>query len=358
MTMSKYTHIDPLFKQILVLLGKSLHFIPQTEVEVSRLPRTIDVVVELPNPADQRRLERLTPFIRLCDHNQIEFKGKADRLHIPGYQLIRGRSLLYMGEKQLLSSQMSVSIVCAGKPTKLLQGSEAVFKSIAPGYYLGDEKPPTLIIVINELPMIPKNYPLLLFASSKRKFCQFLHKIMADTAYHVYLQYAYIVRPTITKEQINMHSAYITEENLAFIVQDIGDQLMPLITDKAMLQKSPAFHHILVAEREKHRQLLLEKEQQLLLEKEQLLSQQEEQLLLKKEQQKEQLLLEKQRTLLRLLRRRFSVIPESLVQRIEATTDHHQLEQWLDKLFDVNDIAEFDRLTHPVSKKTDPAPLL
>ncbi|MDM8527329.1 hypothetical protein QUF58_03880 [Anaerolineales bacterium HSG24] len=387
MATTERTELDPLFKQILVSLGQTLNFTPQTEVEVSRLPRTIDVVIELPHPEDPKRLAQQTPFIRFAEHNQIEFKGKADRLHIAGYQLIRGRSLFYMSEHQLLPPQMSVSIVCAGKPNKLLQTSMFGFQAIEPGYYLGNEQPPTLIIVVNELPLIPKNYPLLLFASSEQKFRQFLQEIMADTAYHIYLHYAYIVRPTITKEEITMaESAYITKENLEFIIQDVGEQLMPLITDTVLIQKSPAFQtllaeqqvvlvaerekqQVLLAEREKQQALLAEREKQqaLLAEREKqqaLLAEREKQQALLAEQEKQQALLAEQekqqallvaeqekhkqqllQTLLRLLRHRFTTIPKILVRRIETTTDLKLLEKWLDKALEVNDIAEFDHLT-------------
>lgn len=314
MATTERTELDPLFKQILVSLGQTLNFTPKTQVEVSRLPRTIDVVIELLAAEDQARLTRQTPFIRLRQHNQIEFKGRADRLSIPNYQLIRGRSLFYMSEHRLLPSQMSISIVCASKPNKVLKASETVFQNISPGYYLGNEQPPTLIIVINELPMTPKNYPLLLFTSSKKLFRSFLQVVLAEESHHVYLQYAYFAQPTIAKEEIMSlaKSAYITQENLAFIAQDIGDELMPLITDEAMIQKSPAFQKLFASEKQQQKQRLLQDE--------------------------------RQRTLLRLLRYRFSSISAELEQRIKATTDLNQLEIWLDKVLEVKDLAEFERL--------------
>jgi len=98
---------------------------------------------------------------------------------------------------------------------------------------------------------------------------------MADVTYYAYLQYAYFVRPILTKELIPiMKSAYITDENLRIIIDDIGDRLMSLITDTAMIQKSPAYQTLL-AEQEKQ-QALAEKEKQQAL----LIAEQEKQQLL------------------------------------------------------------------------------
>lgn len=88
------TQIDPIFKQVLVSMGRQLQFKLETEVEVSRLPRKIDAIIQLDMLADRERLQQQSPFIRLRQHNQIEFKGANDSLYRAGYYTIRGRMYL------------------------------------------------------------------------------------------------------------------------------------------------------------------------------------------------------------------------------------------------------------------------
>jgi hypothetical protein len=51
---------------------------------------------------------------------------------------------------------------------------------------------PVHLIVINELPIEPKYYPLLLFAASKEKFRQFLERIVEEDniVYIYYVRFA------------------------------------------------------------------------------------------------------------------------------------------------------------------------
>jgi hypothetical protein len=47
--------------------------------------------------------------------------------------------------------------------------------------------------------LLPKNYPLLVFAASERKFREFLQQIIQERS-SIYIRYAYEVRPKVTKE--------------------------------------------------------------------------------------------------------------------------------------------------------------
>ena len=226
---SKHNHIDPVFKQLLVSMSDKLKVPLETQVEVSRLPRTIDAVIKLPTKEEIARVESETPFIRLRPDSQIEFKAIDDPLTPAGYHLIRGRTHLYLGEHKLSASQMSVSIVCAAKPITVLshRPDDVLFQKIQKGYYINSTKPPVVIIVINELPIIPKNYPFLLFASSEKKFREFLRQLFQEGDLG-YVHYAYRVRPEVTKEELKMltKDPYLSENDFRFIVQDIGPQLI------------------------------------------------------------------------------------------------------------------------------------
>jgi len=74
--------------------------------------------------------------------------------------------------------------------------------------------------VINELPVELKNYPLLLFAASKKKFRQFLKQIVKEDN-SAYLYYAYRIDPKLTKEVLEMSGKSRSyRKNLEFIAKD------------------------------------------------------------------------------------------------------------------------------------------
>jgi len=118
---SEREEIDPVFKDVLIFYLGQFNILLQTQVEVSRLPRTMDalVIVEQSDYLLKIRLE--TPFGYFCVYNQVEFKGKNDRLTIFGYHLILGRAHLYLGEKKISASEMTVTIISARKPIKVLR---------------------------------------------------------------------------------------------------------------------------------------------------------------------------------------------------------------------------------------------
>ena len=133
---------------------------------------------------------------------------------------------------------MTITIICAGEPRKVLHESRDIitFKRVAAGCYRSAGPPDVHVMVINELPVIEKNYFLLIFASSKRKFKEFLTKSLSEGHYE-YLNVAYKNRPQFTKEILKMMGiTTIPEENLQFIAQDIGERLIPYLTPEAVLK--------------------------------------------------------------------------------------------------------------------------
>jgi len=102
-----------------------------------------------------------TPFFYFLYHNQVEFKGRRDPLTVQGYHLIRGRTHLYLGEQKIPPEQMVVTIVCAGKPKTVFTYAERLaqpFVAVEAGYYRRQGQPSIYLIVINELPITPKNW--------------------------------------------------------------------------------------------------------------------------------------------------------------------------------------------------------
>ena len=108
--------IDPVFKQVLTFRCHQLGIPVETEFEVSRLPRTIDAIVRLHPAQALETIQSQTPFGHFRAHNSIEFKGQRDPLTTSEYNLILGRTYLYLGEHGVLAPQMTLTIVCSRKP--------------------------------------------------------------------------------------------------------------------------------------------------------------------------------------------------------------------------------------------------
>jgi hypothetical protein len=224
--------IDPIFKDVLIFSFGQLEILIQTQVEVSRLPRTMDVLVIIEHTDDLLKVRLETPFGHFCVHNQVEFKGKNDPLTIHSYHLIIGRAHLYLGEKEISSSEMTVTIISARKPIDVLRHcqNDVRWEEIAVGHYVSTDILPVHLIVINELPIEPKNYPLLLFAGSKKKFRQFVERIIKEDN-SAYIYYAYRIDPKLTKEVLEMAGKSRTyQKNLEFIAKDIGEELIPFLS--------------------------------------------------------------------------------------------------------------------------------
>jgi hypothetical protein len=132
---------------------------------------------------------------------------------------------------------MTITIICSRKPRKVLRSeSEVDFSPLGEGYYQSTNNPPVKLIVINELETTSKNYPLLMFASSKKKFKEFLLDTVKNNCFDAYVEFAYRVNPQVTKEVIEMARYGLSKEKLEFIVNDIGQKLLPLFPKEELLK--------------------------------------------------------------------------------------------------------------------------
>ena len=221
---------DSIFKWIMNRQFTRLGIPIQTQVEVGYLPLTIDVVIEPRNEAEQQNVKSEIALPDVGTHNLIEFKSENDRLTISGLQRIVARTNLYMSQNDLLAPDITVTIICAGTPKKVLSHypSHIKFESLSGGYYRSTDKLPIHIVAINELEVTPKNYPLLMFATSKRKFVAFLRDAMGqdDSDDNPIITFAYFLKSDLIKE-INMPlKNRLSKEALAFIIEDIGDEIL------------------------------------------------------------------------------------------------------------------------------------
>lgn len=233
--------IDPVFKEVMTFNFGQLSLPIETQVEVSRLPRTMDALVLLLQAEDREKVRQETAFDYFRVHNQLEYKGKEDRLTRNGYHLILGRSHLYLGEKQISTSEMTVTIISSRKPRQVLHHSTADvrWEAVGVGHYKSTDLLPVHLFVCNELEMVPKNYPLLLFAASKEKFRQFVEKIVSEDN-TIYIYYASRVEPEITKEVLKMAGKQsLYENNLRRIAESMGEDLIPFLSEEVLKRIPP-----------------------------------------------------------------------------------------------------------------------
>ena len=147
--------IDPVFKEVMTVSFEQLELPIQTQVEVSRLPRTMDALVVLKQYNTLNKVRAETVFNYFCIHNQLELKGKEDALTLSGYRLILGRANLYLGENNLSAKEMTVTIICARKPRKILYHclDDVRWKKIGEGHYVSTDPLPVHLFMCNELPI-------------------------------------------------------------------------------------------------------------------------------------------------------------------------------------------------------------
>ena len=220
--------IDPILKEVLTFSFGELGILIQTQVEISRLPRTMDVLVVAEQSGNLEKIWHGTAFDFFRVHNSIEFKGKSDPLTIFDYHLILGRAHLYLGERKISISEMTVTIVSARKPIKVLRQSQndVKWEEIGVGHYVSTDLLPIHLLVCNELPLEPKYYPLLLFASSQEKFRRFMLRLIEEEN-ATYINYAFRANPDLTKEVLRMAGKQsLYEKQLERIVKAVGDDLL------------------------------------------------------------------------------------------------------------------------------------
>ncbi len=230
--------LDPIFKEVMAFNFAQLALPVETQVEISRLPRTMDALVVLEQTAEREKVHAQTAFNYFRVYNQIEFKAKNDPLTRDEYNFIRGRSYLYLGEKQISASLMTVTIISARQPRNVLYHSalDVKWESEGTGHYKSTDIFPVHLFVCNELELTPKNYPLLLFATSKERFRQFVERIIGEDNL-TYIYYASRVEPEITKEVLKMAGKQnLYEKQLRRIIDSMGEDLLEKMTPEERMR--------------------------------------------------------------------------------------------------------------------------
>ena len=230
--------IDPILKEVLTLSFGELGIPIQTQVEVSRLPRTMDVLVVAEQSDNLEKVWHKTAFDFFRVHNSIEFKGKSDPLTIFDYHLILGRAHLYLGERKISSSEMTVTIVSARKPIRVLRQNQndVKWEEIGVGHYVSTDLLPVHLLVCNELPLEPKYYPLLLFAASQEQFRRFMLRLIEEENV-TYINYASRTNPELTKEVLRMAGKQsLYDKQLERMAKAFGEDLLEQMSPEVRLR--------------------------------------------------------------------------------------------------------------------------
>jgi len=152
---------DSAYKEFYERLFQNWNIPVETQVEVSRRAKSIDVVIK----CDVEKIKRLkkTAFWFFRRVNSLELKSPEDPLNLPDYMTIVSRTygLLAKGEKEeeQLPTNATLTIVCSVRPDKILDDlqTELCFVHTSePGIYLNTQRIEERIIVSTELDVIEK----------------------------------------------------------------------------------------------------------------------------------------------------------------------------------------------------------
>lgn len=189
----------------------------ETEVEVSRRARAIDVVIKCFMAHLLLLKDTCFRFFRRV--NSLELKSPEDPLTAKNYMLIISRiyALLYKQEEaeDRLPSNSTLTIVCSVRPDKILDDMKEEFgfsPTEEPGVYLSKEPGiETRLIVATELDVIEKNYPLLILAKGEKLLEFFEEIVRKDLTEYIEIMFQVGVSidlETLTKGVMKMAGRY------------------------------------------------------------------------------------------------------------------------------------------------------
>ncbi|MBM3240713.1 hypothetical protein FJZ31_30895 [Candidatus Poribacteria bacterium] len=154
----------------------------ETQVEVSRRARTIDVVLSC--QAQHLQQLKATAFWFFRRLNALELKSPEDPLDLVGYLTIVARAYGLLAKQESEAEQLptnaTITIVCSVRPDKILDDLQAELGFVPTdesGIYLSEPEIARRIIVATELEVIEKNYPFLILAKGE-KLLEFFEEVV------------------------------------------------------------------------------------------------------------------------------------------------------------------------------------
>ncbi len=230
---------DARFKQTMhEHLGEKIGLTVQSEVEVSHLPLTIDVVVLLKDAAERANLLAVEPICQYFrSHNLIEFKSQADRLDEWDYSRIHARASIYLSDKRVPKDELTLTIVTASSPRGFLSGTSGEWELVKPGHYQWTERFAVHLLVCNELEIARENYLLLPFTVSFSGFDSFVEQVVSEEQ-RVYFNYALWIRPLRALEVLRMmgHQGFYDAE-LRELIEKFGSDILERIPPSELVKR-------------------------------------------------------------------------------------------------------------------------
>ncbi len=239
---------DAVYKHVLQRFFQKQQVTVTTEVEIGRLPRKIDIALVC-SKKEIEILALVSPFTFFEQHNLLEFKSPSDRLTPTEYKRIIARTYLYMAEVELDDlSTLTVCAVTSGKPVKVLTKLPKLvkFSKVSQALYKSDNFP-FYVLVVAELAIEERNYPLLLFSKGRKRKAflrELVCKVACDSTRQVateYLHLAYQLYPENVMEVFSMSKDFPTlEENIRVIVNDLGlEKILGVVQPQEIAQSIP-----------------------------------------------------------------------------------------------------------------------
>jgi len=181
---------DSVYKAFFERLFQRWQVPVETQVEVSRRAKSIDVVIRCEE--EHRKRLKNTAFCFFRSVNSLELKSPEDPLNLADYMNIFSRAygLLAKQEKEAdrLPTNATITIVCSVRPDKILDDLKTELRFLPtsePGIYLSEQGIEVRIIVSTELDVIEKNYPLLILAKGKKLLEFFEAVVMKELAEYI-----------------------------------------------------------------------------------------------------------------------------------------------------------------------------
>ncbi len=307
----------------------------ETQVEVSRRAKAIDVVVV----CEEQHLHRLqeTCFWFFRRINDLELKSPGDALDLADYMTIVSRAyglLAKQEDKALqLPTNATLTIVCSVRPTRLIDDlqTELGFEPTAePGIYISEQRIEERIIVSTELEVIEKNYPLLILAKGEKLLEFFLEVVRKELTEYVDILF-----------QVGIHPDTLTEGVIRMIEThpEFTEGLERALT--RWLEFSPQSMERIAPIRR-----FLEEQRQALEEQRRELEEQRRALEEQRQALEEQRRNDKREDLRLLLENKFGQLSEEFVSQLEAVSDVDELTGLYKRALDAQTLAEVGLQKH------------
>ena len=339
---------------------RGLHAISQYEVFARS--RSIDLVIESRSESVPQLQDTLFAHFRRL--NALEFKGLHDPLTAVDLNRIMMRAWgvgavddtskkhkrkaadakpqLAVKEIAAMPHQRTVTIVCVTRPDKILNTLYDVFgfrRTAEAGIYCNHtDAIPVWIINPSELALKPQNYPLLPLARGKKleQFVELCIQSGLVDLLQLTLDIGLATDPNIIWQKIMEIAGMeltVSKETWPYIDEFFrkvpgGFENVPFFWDAIQEAKQIAFEEAMINLRAG-----VEEEAQKALQEAQRVAQEKAQKALQEETQKAALIAavtSKREMLLRVLRSKFDLVPQEIVDVIEATDNQTQLEAWFD----------------------------